>query len=226
MIFSLLLSLILAPFLAFLLYSYLGYRFKHASFKLFYQAFFWGILSVILPLLVYWLVDIYGYSKLTSLRRIVFYSFFVIGFIHEFSKFLVLRYFILPAQSFKNPSDGILFSVTVNLGSMSLISILFLTFLPDLPHYILLSNTMVSLIFAVIMGFFVGMGKVRSNRFIDSLTGLFGAAFFHGIYQFIVETNDLKLMIAYLVGSIFIAGLLIYKAIDIADQLKLDKSRP
>jgi len=224
--FPLILAILIGPLLALLLYLYVRYRFSNGQFSLFSNAFFWGIVSVTIPVIIYLFLYWQGYTELKNLRRILFYSFVGVGFAYELGKFLVLRYLILPSPFFRNPSDGILYSLMINLGSMSLITILSLIVFPEVSPGILIGNVFVSLFFAVIMGFFVGMGKVRHNRLIDSSTGLFGASFFHGSYQFILETNDFKLMVAFLAGSAIVMVLLLFKAIDITDQIKQDKSRP
>lgn len=217
-------SILLGPLLAMILYLYIRYRFNLENCALFCRSYFLGIVSVIIPVIVYLVLYQQGYTKLTNLRRILFYSFIGVGFAQELGKFIVLRYFILPSSYFRNPSDGILYSMMVNFGSMSLLSILSLILFPEITSLILIAGLVVSIIFSVIMGFFVGMGKVRHNRLIDSSTGLFGAAFFHGSYQFILETRDFKLMVAFLAGSVIITLLLLFKAISITDQVLKDKS--
>ncbi|PJF32851.1 MAG: hypothetical protein CUN57_03740, partial [Phototrophicales bacterium] len=67
-----------------------------------------------------------------------------------------------------------------------------------------------NLFFAVIMGFFVGMGKSRENKFVDSMTGLFGASFFHALYNFCFITNDMRLLLFFSIGSFVIVILLYY----------------
>lgn len=219
-------SILLGPLMASLLYFYVRYRFKQGHFALFYRAYFWGIVSVIIPALVYFILYFQGYTELTNLRRILFYSFVGVGLGQELGKFIILRYLILPSSYFRSPSDGVLYSLMINFGSISLLSLLSLIFFPDISPKVLIASLFVSIAFSVIMGFFVGMGKVRRNRLIDSSTGLIGAAFFHGSYQFILETKDFKLMVAFLAGSAIITLLLLIKAISITDQVKSDKSIP
>jgi len=220
----LIISVLLAPLMGLLLFFYVRYRFKRGDIALFYRSYFWGILSVIIPAIIYLILYIQGYTALSNLRRILFYSFVGIGFGQEFGKFIILRYLVLPSSYFRGPSDGILYSLMINFGSLSLLSILSLILFPEIPPYILIANVFVSIIFAVLMGFFVGMGKVRHNRFVDSSTGLIGAAFFHGSYQFIIETRDFKLMVMFLAGSAIITLLLLFKSISISDEVKNDKS--
>lgn len=220
----LIISILLSPLLALLLYFYVRYRFKKGYFALFSRSYFLGILSVLIPALIYFILYQQGYTRLSNLRRILFYSFVGIGFAQELGKFIVLRYLVLPSSQFQNPSDGILYSLMINFGNMSLITVLGLLLFPELSPLVFISGIFISMLFAVVMGFFVGMGKVRHNRLVDSFTGLFGAAFFHGSYQFILETKDYKLMIAFIAGSAIITLMLLFKAIEITDQVKQDKS--
>jgi hypothetical protein len=67
----------------------------------------------------------------------------------------------------------------------------------------------------VILGFFVGMGKFRKNRLIDTLTGLGASSFFMGFYYFGYVTSEKTIMLFYGIGVIFIALLLLIKAINI-----------
>jgi hypothetical protein len=82
-----------------------------------------------------------------------------------------------------------------------------------------------SIIFGVIMGFFIGLGKLRHMRFIDSMTGLAAAVFFHGLYDFCLLTHDLKLMWAFFIGSAIIALSLGIAAIRIHQEAKSEEPR-
>jgi protease PrsW len=67
-------------------------------------------------------------------------------------------------------------------------------------------------IFAVIMGFFIGMARFIKIRVLYSLIGLFGAAFFHGIFTFCLLTHDFKLLSLFSFGSFLIVLGLVIKA--------------
>lgn len=71
-----------------------------------------------------------------------------------------------------------------------------------------------SITFGVVMGFFVGMGKMRKNRFIDNSTGLFAATFFHGLFYFCFITSDKRLLLFTTIGFLIITVTLIIKAAD------------
>jgi RsiW-degrading membrane proteinase PrsW (M82 family) len=79
-----------------------------------------------------------------------------------------------------------------------------------------------NLIFGVLMGFFIGLGKLRQVRFVDSITSLGAAVLFHAIYAFCLLTNDHKLLIAFFAGSGIIAFSLCLAAIRMHDDAKAE----
>jgi hypothetical protein len=86
----------------------------------------------------------------------------------------------------------------------------------------LFTYPLANVMFAIIMGFFVGMGKMRKNRLIDSITGLGSAAFFHGFYFFSFLTSDKTILLVYGLGLFFIGTLLGIKAMNLrfSDEAK------
>ena len=218
--FTLIITLIISPLLAVLLYSYMKYRFSGGYFGLLLRSYFWGVFSSLFAGLIFYIAYIMGYVELKNLRRIIFYSFVIIGLGQEIGKFIVLRYLMLPSKIFKSPTDGIIYSLMISFGALSVYTAATLLITPACDPTILISHVLVSIVYAVIMGFFIGMGKVRNNRLIDSLTGLFGAAFFHGVYEFIIQTQDHLLFWPFLVGSAIITFLLVVKGVQVADEYK------
>lgn len=216
---SLIFALLLGPLMAVIFYSFMKYRFPNGYFGLLFRSYFWGVFSVIIAGIIFFFGHFYGYLDLKNLRRIIFFSFFIIGFGQEFGKFLILRYLMLPNKFFKSPSDGITYSLMISFGAGTIINLAIYIIYPGTDISIYFSNILVGLVYAVVMGFFVGLGKIRNNRMIDSLSGLFGAAFFHGSFEFIVQTDDRLLIWPFLIGSAFITFLLIVKSIQISDEL-------
>lgn len=218
--FTLIVSLVISPLLAILLFSYMKYRFSGGYFGLLLRSYFWGIFSSLFAGLIFYIAYIMGYVELKNLRRILFYSFVVIGVGQEIGKFIILRYLMLPSKIFKNPSDGIIYSLMISFGALTVYNAATLLIAPSADASVLISHALVSIVYAVVMGFFVGMGKLRNNRLIDSLTGLFGAAFFHGVYEFIIQTQDHLLLWPFLIGSAIITFLLVVKSVQVSDEYK------
>jgi RsiW-degrading membrane proteinase PrsW (M82 family) len=80
-----------------------------------------------------------------------------------------------------------------------------------------------NVIFGVIMGFFIGLGKLRKMRFIDSMTGLAAAIFFHALYDFCLLTKDYRLLLAFFIGSTIIGISLCVAAIRIQLEAKQEE---
>lgn len=215
---QIIISLLLGPIMAILLYGFMKYRFPKGYFGLLFRSYFWGLFSSIIFALIFYISYQQGYIELKNLRRIIFFSFFIIAFGQELGKFIVLRYLMLPSKFFRNPSDGITYSLMISFGAVTTTNIGIISFFPDTDYSLLISNVLVGLVYAVVMGFFVGMGKIRNNRMIDSLSGLLGAILFHGIYEFIIQTDDQLLIWPFLIGSGIITFLLIVKSIQISDE--------
>ena len=214
----LIISIIISPVLAILLFMFLKYRFPNGYFGLLLRSYFWGIFSSFIAGIFIFTAYKFSYLELTNLRRILFYSFIIIGFGQELGKFLVLRYLMLPSEIVKTPSDGIIYSLMISFGAITIYTIATILLDTSYNTSILISHSLVSITYAVVMGFFVGFGKLRKNRLIDSLTGLFGAVFFHGVYEFILQTNDKLLLWPFLIGSTIITFLLVTKSVQISDQ--------
>ncbi len=86
------------------------------EFRLFAGSYIAGILTVIPMILVIYVISTYWLSSFTSLRRIIFFSFIMVGFMAEIVKFLILRFYYIPKEIITKPFDGILFSLMIALG--------------------------------------------------------------------------------------------------------------
>jgi len=163
------------------------------------------------------LSSILNLNTLGSLKRILFFSFITLGGSAEIGKFIILRYFFVKKPYIQKPIDAITFSIMTALGFSTFALILYAfnlyniqaNFPPTLYAFIFVPA---NIMFAVIMGFFVGMAKFIKGRVVFSLTGLFGALFFHGIFNFCLLTSDFKLLSLFSFGSAIIVMVLGFKA--------------
>ena len=214
------LSYLQAPVLAILLVLYLNKKFQINSNKHLYQAFGLGLITVVSLFLFDLLAETLGYDQLKNLKRSGFYSFVIIGFGSQFGIFIVLRYCFLPLKSFNTPLDGVLYAMLISLGFSTLAVPLFDIglFARQPSPALIYSLPLACLFFSIIMGFFVGMGKYRKNRLIDSLTGLGAASFFMGFYYFGFLTSEKTILIFYGIGIFFIALLLAIKSTNIKPE--------
>jgi RsiW-degrading membrane proteinase PrsW (M82 family) len=184
------------------------------TFKSYLGSYFLGILAVIPMILALVVANHFGMVHDRSIRRILFFSFFLVGFFAEFSKYLLLRFYFLPKDLISKPVDGILYSVNIALGFATVANIYFSLQWSGLLsiHIVNFSLPFANLLFGVIMGFFLGMAKFRTN-YIDSLTGLGTAIFFQGFYNFCLISHDYLLLGLVSLGTLIIAIMLVVKSI-------------
>ena len=208
------LSVLISPLLSLILIFYLKKYYGKDWFKVLLNAFLLGIIIIIIPLIFQFIAGELGYDKLKNLKRILFYSFILIGFFSEVGKFLILRYYVFPKKTFDGPSDGIIFSVIISLGFSSIANILYVFDLfdsadmnPTLAHAY--TAGLANIFFAIAMGFFVGMAKLGHNKFLNTMGGLAAAVLFHGLYDFCLITRDYKLLSVVVFGFMFLSILLI-----------------
>jgi RsiW-degrading membrane proteinase PrsW (M82 family) len=197
------------------MFFYFGQRYDKAYSRLLLKAFLAGAFGVIVLIAAETLSSLLGLNDIRSLKRTLFFSFITFSFSSELGKFILYRYYIIPNKIIDRPIHGITFSVMTALGFATFALVLFMIDpfgIQSRFPYTLYAFVMVpaNIMFSVIMGFFVGMAKFMKARFVFSLTGLMGAAFFHGIFNFCMLTNDFKLLSLFSFGStviVFILGL-------------------
>lgn len=213
--FSKYMPLLIAPFVFFVLILLARKIMEKKVLNLFASAYFIGLLTAVPMILALYFVYEYWLTHVSSLRRIVFYSFVLIGFLSEFTKFLLLRFYYLPKESFTKPFDGILFSVMIAMGYATTANAYFLYYwsYSDNPKMVLYTLPAAMLFIPIIMGFFIGMSKYRDNYF-DSLTGLMAATFFYGFYGFCLISQDYTLLGLYGGGLAIISVLLAVKSLN------------
>jgi RsiW-degrading membrane proteinase PrsW (M82 family) len=183
------------------------------------------MVSIILVLVVQLIASYFDLDRLNNLRRIIFYALVVMAFFAEIGKFFFLKGFIYPRKEFRTPVDGIVFSVMISMGFAMMNNILYFVNIPHLS--VSTANALTAgpanVIFGVLMGFFIGLGKLRKMRIIDSMTGLAAAVFFHGLYDFCLLTRDYRLLWAFFIGASIIAVSLGIAALRIHQDAKAEE---
>ncbi|MBN2172757.1 MAG: PrsW family intramembrane metalloprotease [Bacteroidales bacterium] len=225
MVINYFLSLILAPLLAFIVVAIVWTKRGKNRYPGLLQSFVLGMVSILLVLLFQYIANEFGLSNLKNLRRIIFYSFIVMGIGSELGKYLMLRYYAFPKTSFNGPLDSIVYSAMISMGFTFVGNILYLVlpFYGELDPVYAISVVFANLFFAVILGFFIGLAKMRENKFVDSMTGLLAASFFHALYNFCFFTEDYRLLIFLSIGAFVIVVLLYYKAFEMNEEYKRSK---
>jgi RsiW-degrading membrane proteinase PrsW (M82 family) len=133
-----------------------------------------------------------------SLSGVAIFSYCVVAFSEETSKFLGLRLYAYNRKAFDEPLDGIVYAVIVSMGFATAENIKYILIDPQSLHLAynqVLNNGFMRMFtavpahatFAVIMGYFVGKAKLNPQKsVILMLTGLAGAILFHGTYDFLL----------------------------------------
>ncbi len=211
---------LIAPIFLFLFLFYMHFKFRIKSYKRIMGAVFLGIIGFMVFAALNYIATRLDLASARSLRRTIFYSFIIIGFGSELIKFIILRLFFYPNRDFTGPVDGIVYSLFISSGFTITASILYnLDLVISLPNLIFIyTYSIASIIFAVILGFFTGLEKMRKNRIIDSLTGVSAATFFHGIYMFCFFTEDYMLLGLFGVVSTIIAVIFGIRALSITND--------
>ena len=207
------------PVIAIILYFYLVLRNNKSFGILLIKSFVAGAIASVILILSLCLSNLVGLTTFTDLYDTLLYAFIVVGFGSELGKFLVFRFYLLPKAEVDTPIHGITFSVMTALGFTTVIVILFVFDLFDAkPPYptnmYLLLVAPSNIIFAVVMGFFVGLSKFVESRITYAIAGLLAASFFDGLFKFCLITHDYKLLNIFAFGSALVVMVLIIKAVN------------
>lgn len=219
------LSFLIPLAIAVMLYAYLKYKFRKTPSGLLVRSFFLGMFSIVLVIFIQILASYFELDNLRNIRRIIFYALVIAAFFAELGKFFVLKIFIYPDKRFRNPIDGILYSVMIAMGFATINNLFYFFNVSNLSVDMVNAFTAgpANVIFGALMGFFIGLGKLRQMRFVDSMTGLLAAVFFHALYSFCLITQDYKLLAGFFIGSVIIAVSLSVAAIRISDDEDMEK---
>jgi len=210
------LPLFVAPLFLFFFIFYLKFKFKIHNYKNILLALVLGLFSSLLLIFSFKLYAISDFDQIGKTQHNIFFAFVIIAFISELGKFLVLFYGFFKKKNFGGPVESIIYSLFISIGFTISSSILYVTgFINPIDNILFLYLYGISnLIFAILLGFFVGLGKSRQNVLIDSITGLLTATFFHGLLIFCILTRNYSFLLIVLFVSIILSGILIVKSLN------------
>jgi RsiW-degrading membrane proteinase PrsW (M82 family) len=139
----------------------------------------------------------FSYTSDGTVTGVAIFSYAIVAFSEEFSKFLGLRLYSYNRKSFDEPLDGIVYSVMVGMGFATLENLMYVLKYAELGQgwQVGIKRMFLSVpahsTFAVVMGYFAGKAKFSSkNSFVLLTIGLLGAVFFHGTFDFFLFVND------------------------------------
>jgi RsiW-degrading membrane proteinase PrsW (M82 family) len=214
------LSFAVSPLLIIIGLIYLKVSLKVKNWSNIRNAILLGIIGVIFVLAADYVIQMRWQDSMRNMRRVAFYVFVVIGFSAEFAKLLSLRLAFFNRKTFDGPIEGIIYTIFIGLGYSMISVVLFAygylgTSLVHRLDVFLYTYPLANIVFAICLGFFIGMGKLRKNILIDNTTGLFIATFFHGLFYFGFITRDIRLLIFTSIGFVIIAITLVSRAVKI-----------
>jgi protease PrsW len=196
----LLFAVAIAPGIAISLFIYSRNRYEREPMRYLVVAFILGMLSTIPPLAIQLFAGEIGRgSGLHSVLNYAFYSYVLIAFTEEGSKFLVLRFFAYPKKSFLEPFDGIVYAVMISMGFATIENIEYVErfgLQTGIVRFFLSVPAHAS--FAVLTGYYAGMAKASPDHSLSLLwKGLIIAVLFHGSFDFFVFLQRNQKITAY-----------------------------
>ncbi len=139
----------------------------------------------------------FSYTIDGTVTGVAIFSYAVVAFSEEFSKFLGLRLYSYNMKSFDEPLDGIIYSVMIGMGFATLENLMYVLKYAAIGQGLQVGIKRMFLsvpahaTFAVVMGYFVGKAKFDAkNSFWLMLFGILGAVFFHGTFDFFLFVNE------------------------------------
>lgn len=187
-----LLLLSIAPAMIIIVFIYFKDKFEKEPIRFLLKNFFLGaFISVILTLIFSSILN--SFLPLTNPKSILqqfVKAFFVVAFVEEFSKYIVVKYHAQKSEEFNEPFDGIVYAVMVSMGFAALENVLYV-FQYGISTGIIRAFTAVPAhaTFGILMGYFMGKAKFSGNRIYYNFLGLFMATLFHGAYDFFLFIN-------------------------------------
>jgi protease PrsW len=180
-----LLAIASAPGVAIMLYIYLKDKHEREPISLLIKAFFFGVLSTLLTLLISMPISSFITIHEKDLTEQAIHAFLIVALVEEFSKFIFVRGILYRDKNFNEPFDGIVYSVMVGMGFATFENILYVTD-GGLEVAILRMFTAVPAhaSFAVLMGFYLGKAKFEHKKGHYALYALGVATLFHGVYDY------------------------------------------
>jgi RsiW-degrading membrane proteinase PrsW (M82 family) len=180
-------ALAVAPAIAICLFIYSLNKYGRNSTGHLVLAFVFGMIATLPALKLQELsIDPRNHPWRHSIGYFAFYAFVVIALSEEGLKFLILRTYAWPRSWFREPIDGIVYSVMIGMGFATIENIEYVRQFgmeAGVSRFFLAVPAHAS--FAVLMGYPAGIAKIRRSRAAWLLfRGLAVAVLFHGSFDF------------------------------------------
>lgn len=202
-----LIILAIAPALAFCGYVIHKDRFEKEPKWLILLAFGFGVFSTF-PAAITTLAGENYINKDASFINMALYAFLLVALSEEFAKFFFLRYILFKRKEFNEPMDGIVYAVMIGMGFAAFENILYVAqggvgvalmrMVTAIPAHA---------IFAVIMGYYVGLAKFDLTHKAELLRkGLVYPILLHGAYDFFLLQKSIPMLSLLAFVGLWFAG--------------------
>jgi len=191
-------ALAIAPGIAICLFIFYRDRYNREPSINLIVSFILGCVAIV-PAAVF--EDRFGFVSNGTVAGTAIFTYAIVGFSEEVSKFLGLRLYSYNQRSFDEPLDGIVYAVMVSMGFATVENVMYvLKYAQSGQGYQIAFMRMFLSVpahatFAVVMGYYVGKAKFDSkNSFALMTMGLVGSIFFHGTFDFFLFVKDTEYM--------------------------------
>ena len=211
-----LLFIALAPVIVILIYIYIKDKYEKEPLSFLFENFILGaIVSIVVTLVLgYFIQRLFPITNKESIIQQFIKAFFIVGFVEEFSKYIIVRYHAQKNAEFNEPFDGIVYALVVSMGFAALENIIYVYqygFTTGLTRAFTAIPAHAT--FGILMGYFMGKAKFSKNNVKYNLLGLLVATVFHGAYDFFLFLDFLPGIAIGAFISLLISVLLSKKAI-------------
>ena len=211
-----LLFIALAPVIVILIYIYIKDKYEKEPLSFLFENFILGaIVSIVVTLVLgYFIQRLFPITNKESIIQQFIKAFFIVGFVEEFSKYIIVRYHAQKNAEFNEPFDGIVYALVVSMGFAALENIIYVYqygFTTGLTRAFTAIPAHAT--FGILMGYFMGKVKFSKNNVKYNLLGLLVATVFHGAYDFFLFLDFLPGIAIGAFISLLIGVLLSKKAI-------------
>jgi len=192
-----LLALAIGPAIAIMAFVYARDVHDREPFGVLLMSFFWGCFSVVPAIILETILPgLVPGSSGSGILSIAIYTFVIIAFSEEFSKYIFLRYYSYRKRSFNEPFDGIIYMVMVGMGFATIENLMYV-FGADTPQNQWATAGMRAITavpahasFAIVMGYYAGLAKFSKDKEKQLLMqGILYATILHGFYDFFLFQN-------------------------------------
>lgn len=191
----------LAPVLALVVYFYHKDKYEKEPLTLLFKAFLGGVVVTFAAIIIESLLSWFIKPVEIFVIKIFLEGFVVTALVEEGCKFFVLRRLVYNHKEFNEPYDGIMYAVMISLGFAALenifyvLSALLQSGVAGVVHLGLVRGIFsvpAHAVFAVIMGYYLGLAKFtphreNENKYIYTGVGL--AVLAHGLYNFFLSMH-------------------------------------